>query len=57
MQQPTTLFVGLDVHKCIRRLRSKARDLVFAYEAGPCGYGLYRHLTSKGFDCRWWRHR
>ena len=83
MQQRTTLFVGLDVHKdsisvayaaggltespqfvgpigarqsdidkLIRRLHSKARDLVFAYEAGPCGYGLYRHLTSKGFDCR-----
>ena len=83
MQQPTTLFVGLDVHKdsisvayaagglteapqfvgpigtrqsdidkLIRRLHSKARDLVFAYEAGPCGYGLYRHLTSQGFDCR-----
>jgi transposase len=21
------------------------------YEAGPCGYGLYRHLLQKGFDC------
>jgi transposase len=21
------------------------------YEAGPCGYGIYRHLTDKGFDC------
>ncbi len=41
-----------DIDKLIRRLHSKASDLVFAYEAGPCGYGLYRHLTSKGFDCR-----
>ncbi len=83
MQQPTTLFVGLDVHKesisvsyaaadrreaphfvgpirtrrcdidkMIRRLQSKASHLVFAYEAGPCGYVLYRYLTSKGFECQ-----
>ena len=68
MEQPTTLFVGLDVHKdsisvayaapsrteppqfvgpigirqsdidkLIRSLHSKGPDLVFAYEAGPCG--------------------
>lgn len=23
----------------------------FCYEAGPCGYGLYRHLTRHGFEC------
>ena len=23
----------------------------FCYEAGPCGYGLYRHLTKLGFEC------
>ena len=23
-----------------------------AYGAGPCGYGLHRHLGSKGIDCR-----
>jgi hypothetical protein len=21
------------------------------YEAGPCGYGLYRRLVEQGFDC------
>ena len=21
------------------------------YEAGPCGYGLYRRLSKQGFDC------
>ncbi len=83
MHQPTTVFVGLDVHKesisvayaaagandapqfvgpvgtrnsdvdkMVRRLQSKCPNLVFAYEAGPCGYGLHRHLSSKGFDCR-----
>ena len=25
---------------------------MFAYEAGPCGYGLHRFLTGKGFECR-----
>ena len=83
MHQPTTLFVGLDVHKdsisvayaaggrpepaqflgpigtrqcdvdkMIRKLHSKASHLIFAYEAGPCGYVLYRYLTAKGFDCQ-----
>ena len=82
MKHPTTLFVGLDVHKdsisvahvfedrsaevtfvgpigtrqcdldrLVRRLQSKAPRLVFAYEAGPCGYVLYRYLTRKGFPC------
>ena len=41
-----------DVDKMIRRLHSKAPHLIFAYEAGPCGYVLYRYLTAKGFDCR-----
>ena len=25
--------------------------LLFCYEAGPCGYGLYRQLRKLGFDC------
>ena len=25
------------------------------YEAGPTGFGLYRHLVERGIDCRWWR--
>ncbi len=23
----------------------------FCYEAGPCGYGLHRHLIKLGFEC------
>lgn len=41
-----------DIDALIRRLQSKASRLVFAYEAGPCGYGLYRYVTAKGHECR-----
>ena len=30
--------------KLVRRLQSKGPRLEFTYEAGPCGYGLYRYL-------------
>jgi transposase len=32
-------------------MQSKAAHLVFVYEAGPCGYWLYRYLRKKGHDC------
>jgi transposase len=25
--------------------------LRFVYEAGPCGYGIYRYLTNNNIDC------
>jgi transposase len=40
-----------DIDKLIRKLQSKGAALVFAYEAGPCGYWLYRYLTRQGFPC------
>ena len=82
MQQSSTLYVGMDVHKdsiavayvaqdhgaevlylgtigtrqcdidqLLRKRQSKAKHLVFVYEAGPCGYWLYRYLTKKDYDC------
>ena len=30
----------------------QGRELRFAYEAGPSGYGLYRYLTGKGLACQ-----
>ena len=35
-----------DIDALVRRLHSKASHLVFAYEAGPCGYVLHRYLTG-----------
>jgi transposase len=83
MNNLTTIFVGLDVHKesiavayatpfpntevislgsigtrqsdidkLIRKFRSKSQHLLFVYEAGPCGFWLYRYLAKKGLDCR-----
>ena len=37
--------------KVVRKLVSKGRPLHFVYEAGPCGYQIYRHLTGQGFSC------
>jgi len=41
-----------DIDKLVRRLQTRSSQLVFAYEAGPSGYVLHRHLTGKGLDCR-----
>jgi hypothetical protein len=30
-----------DIDPLVRKLQSKAKQLVFVYEAGPCGYWLY----------------
>ena len=52
------VFVGAigtrqaDLDQLIRRLQGKASVLRFVYEAGPCGYGLHRYLTTKGLACQ-----
>lgn len=38
------------VARLIRKLGPK-RGLRVAYEAGPCGYGIYRQLTEMGVEC------
>jgi transposase len=43
----------LSVDRLIKRLRRDGRELIVCYEAGPCGYGLYRQLDGKpGVTCQ-----
>jgi len=39
------------LNKLIRKIKAKGSKLQFVYEAGPCGYEIYRYLTSKGHAC------
>ena len=54
---PTSEFCGdvpstpEAVRKLVGRLGDGKMDLRFCFEAGPCGYGLYRQLTMMGYDC------
>jgi hypothetical protein len=32
----------------VRKIMSRHPDVEFCYEAGPCGYDVYRQLTSAG---------
>jgi len=42
-------LVGLD--KALRRLVSKGHRLHVVHEAGPCGFVIWRHLSTQGIDC------
>ncbi|PVA08958.1 IS110 family transposase [Pelagivirga sediminicola] len=39
------------VRKLVEKLAAGGGRLLFCYEAGPCGYGLYRQLVEMGHDC------
>ena len=39
------------VGKLARKLESTGKVLVFVYEAGPCGFGIYRMLRERGHEC------
>src|SRR6202166_2282842 len=39
------------ISKLCERLGRPGKPLAFCYEAGPCGYGVHRHLTSLGHRC------
>jgi transposase len=36
-----------DIDNLVRKMQSKAKQLVFVYEAGPCGYWLYTYCISR----------
>jgi transposase len=56
-REAAVLFLGTigprqgDLDKLIRKLQAKGKTLHFVYEAGPCGYWLYRYLTKKKLKC------
>ena len=39
------------LNKLIKKLQDGDKELRFVYEAGPCGYQIYRHLDAKGIYC------
>jgi transposase len=47
----TTGYSVHQIHKALSSLKCTPKQLSIAYEAGPCGYGLQRELTSKGYEC------
>ena len=38
------------VLRLTKQLTASGKVPTFCYEAGPCGYGLHRHLTKLGFE-------
>ena len=40
-----------DIDTLLRQRRSKRKQLVFVYDAGPCGSWLYRSLMQQGDVC------
>lgn len=39
------------VTRLLKRLERTGAELQFCYEAGPCGYDLYRQITGAGYVC------
>ena len=39
------------IDKAIKSLATTGVELRFIYEAGPCGFALYRYLSGNGFTC------
>lgn len=37
--------------KLAKKLSKGGEEVLFCYEAGPCGYEIYRQLTKAGYDC------
>jgi len=37
--------------RAVRKLESLGQPLVFVYEAGPCGFGIYRMLATRRHEC------
>jgi transposase len=40
-----------DLGRLVKKLSAPDKELHFVYEAGPCGYEIFRFLTLRGLDC------
>jgi transposase len=40
------------LRKLVKRMRTYGDRLLFCYEAGPCGYGIYRWIKEWDHDCQ-----
>ncbi len=43
---------GPAIDKLLKRLSDRHGILEIVYEAGPCGYAVYRRLSARGYVCR-----
>src|SRR4030043_1828169 len=39
------------ITKLVKKVVSNGGRAAFCYEAGPCGYGVYRQITDMGYRC------
>ncbi len=42
---------SMAVTKMVKKLAAKGKELIFCYESGQLGYGLYRHIKAMGHEC------
>ncbi len=40
------------VRKLLQRLSPEGEVVSYCYEAGPCGYGIYRQISQSGHECQ-----
>ena len=39
------------LERVVKPWQKEGQEMVFAYEAGPCGFEIYRYLQSKKIEC------
>lgn len=39
------------LRKLVKKLGAADQGILFCYEAGPCGYGIYRQIKGLGYEC------
>ena len=49
--RPGVMLERKSLHRLIRNLSPHGEVLSLCYEAGPCGYGLYREIIETGHLC------